>query len=238
MTPQKKPEIEIVPYFHFAGHELFNGFIGYLKTLPKESVVFLEVTENALKLCEMLHQNKPPAEIEEFFRKAAGVHFSFNKIKENIEDVYPVYECCAENGLKLLPLETPESKKLDIQTRNSPEIDWIRANVERENMFADNVSKNVRGITAKICVACGTYHPKSLLILLSSKGFRPSIQLGFIPAHHLSNVKKLMQTGWLLRNKFLDKRQNEALALLKRRNELFQLVKTGRRTPPPHAVHL
>jgi len=235
MQRRSSPEIEIIPWFHFQDTTLHANGVKYLESIQAGSDFFWEPTANAFKLCEMVAGGDSPRKIERFYNAVSGSKADIGEIVGHVEQLYEIFEVCKARNLHFLPLDTPKIKAIEVRSRGSGELNRIKVNIQRENLWLKRIC--VRAATTKkgkIYISTGTYHAQSLRNLLSDAGLRATVQTGFFTGRQQKDIEYLIHSGFEVRKAYLEKRWHDAYKIYIQReikiSSLWQKYRRGYRS--------
>ncbi len=186
---EKKPsEIEIAPFLHKTDTTAFHEFVQYFSALPKNSLVFIELSDKAL---------------EKSIRDLATLGYSNAQREGSRLPSFKMLLTAQTRNLKLIPIESmafaESAKRFVLAHRDKgPTLEEIgkqlMTHVKREDRFAENII-NQATTKGKVFVLVGPAHALNLEKMLQGRGYNVKVNTAIYSKENRAMVKQVMESG-------------------------------------------
>lgn len=179
-----KAEVEIIPWVHLLNLRAHKEVIEYIRSLPKNSKIGLEVSPKELGRVESFFSRWPGASgpaMPTFKPGVQGNKFAFFEL---------VFECNARN-IEIIPLEAPAPQAMWRRERFGPKIEY--ASGKREEAFARQIESRIKKFSGKLPVIVGCGHAVRVSKILENAGIKARVNTGLFS---FSERKKVIDYMW------------------------------------------
>lgn len=212
MTAKRQPlEVEIIPTFHEVDSLAFTEVLEHIKRIPKNSFLFMEITEKELNEGLSVLRKIDYATV----KKYGGWLHRFNIFIE-----------AQKRNLRILPIESLPFVRAEVKNWSQPKIDLGRI-VYLHNLREEQFARNIEGQGTqrlKNYVVLGAQHALSLKQILGVHGVKADVNMSFYSGRNREEIKNCMEVEIEFRSAVLKGNYEAAKRLLQKTEDFARKI--------------
>ena len=204
---------EIIPWVHHVGHRLQIGALESIKSLPKNSVVFIEGSEKDLVSAE---------KFVDAFKKIGFDHKYLSETDMDLLAVIEIVSAARSRNARLIPIDTFVSR-IGAKGQRTKSLDfkgYYRSAIKRDKLFAKQINSFfTEKKIEKVFVLAGSAHVAGLTLELSNFNITPKLRFEGFSKGDVRYMQNLIENAKTVRKAFFE-----------RNNVLFERALQEKRT--------
>jgi len=183
MIYKKDVEVKLIPWVHHFGCQSHDAVIEFIKKLPKNSTIALEITFRELNFGYNLLSKIQKVIAEPIGQQQLKTNIDnyFHNLKEEqillVASMIEVIQACAMRNIKIVPIDSRNYKNQYMRRYNRGTEETLSDNILREQHFANQIKTILKKYDKdKLFVITGSAHSISLKDILNHSGINTTLQ--------------------------------------------------------------